>query len=155
MWIRYKQARRRHKERRVLLPTSWPAVLNEYLGQYPSKDFLFPWSARNLEYVLSHVAERADIHKRDKKGISFEMLRWTCPLHYFRRTATTDAQIAGQAVAAGDRVAVAVTAGDGAAATLTAPAAERIYGAAEEDTATYNVSLTLAPKANLLVSWRA
>jgi cytochrome P450 len=33
-----------------------------------------------------------------------EMLRWTCPLHYFRRTATTDAQIAGQAVAAGDRV---------------------------------------------------
>jgi cytochrome P450 len=33
-----------------------------------------------------------------------EMLRWTCPLHYFRRTASRDTQIAGQAIAAGDRV---------------------------------------------------
>lgn len=33
-----------------------------------------------------------------------EMLRWTCPLHYFRRTATCDTQIRGQAIKAGDRV---------------------------------------------------
>jgi len=33
-----------------------------------------------------------------------EMLRWTCPLHYFRRTATCDAQIRGQKIRAGDRV---------------------------------------------------
>lgn len=33
-----------------------------------------------------------------------EMLRWTCPLHYFRRTATCDAEIGGQAIKAGDRV---------------------------------------------------
>tara|TARA_B110000503_G_scaffold38738_2_gene63669 strand:- start:50255 stop:51451 length:1197 start_codon:yes stop_codon:yes gene_type:complete len=33
-----------------------------------------------------------------------EMLRWTCPLHYFRRTATCDTQINGQAIKAGDRV---------------------------------------------------
>jgi cytochrome P450 len=33
-----------------------------------------------------------------------EMLRWTCPLHYFRRTATADTQINGQAIAEGDRV---------------------------------------------------
>jgi cholest-4-en-3-one 26-monooxygenase len=33
-----------------------------------------------------------------------EMLRWTCPLHYFRRTATVDTQIRGQAIKAGDRV---------------------------------------------------
>ncbi len=33
-----------------------------------------------------------------------EMLRWTCPLHYFRRTATRDTQIAGQPIRAGDRV---------------------------------------------------
>ena len=32
------------------------------------------------------------------------MLRWTCPLHYFRRTATADTQIRGQAIKAGDRV---------------------------------------------------
>lgn len=33
-----------------------------------------------------------------------EMLRLTCPLHYFRRTATCDAEIRGQAIKAGDRV---------------------------------------------------
>lgn len=33
-----------------------------------------------------------------------EMLRWTCPLHYFRRTATCDTQIRGQKIREGDRV---------------------------------------------------
>ncbi len=33
-----------------------------------------------------------------------EMLRWTCPLHYFRRTAVCDTEIAGQRVREGDRV---------------------------------------------------
>jgi cytochrome P450 len=33
-----------------------------------------------------------------------EMLRWTCPLHYFRRTATRDTSIRGQDIKAGDRV---------------------------------------------------
>ena len=33
-----------------------------------------------------------------------EMLRWTCPLHYFRRTATCDARIGDQHIRAGDRV---------------------------------------------------
>lgn len=33
-----------------------------------------------------------------------EMLRWTCPLHYFRRTATCDTQIAGQAIKENDKV---------------------------------------------------
>lgn len=33
-----------------------------------------------------------------------EMLRWTCPLHYFRRTATCDTTLAGQTIGAGDKV---------------------------------------------------
>lgn len=33
-----------------------------------------------------------------------EMLRWTCPLHYFRRTATRDTEVRGQAIREGDRV---------------------------------------------------
>ncbi len=33
-----------------------------------------------------------------------EMLRWTCPLHYFRRTATCDTEIRGQQIREGDRV---------------------------------------------------
>ena len=38
-----------------------------------------------------------------------EVLRWANPLHYFRRTAVTDTQIAGQPVAAGDKVAMIYT----------------------------------------------
>jgi cytochrome P450 len=37
-------------------------------------------------------------------GAIEEMLRWTCPLHYFRRTATRDTEIHGQAIREGDRV---------------------------------------------------
>lgn len=33
-----------------------------------------------------------------------EMLRWTCPLHYFRRTATCDTRIGDQRIREGDRV---------------------------------------------------
>ncbi len=33
-----------------------------------------------------------------------EMLRWTCPLHYFRRTATKDTEIAGQFIKENDKV---------------------------------------------------
>lgn len=37
-------------------------------------------------------------------GAVEEMLRWTCPLHYFRRTATVDTTLGNRAIAAGDRV---------------------------------------------------
>ncbi len=33
-----------------------------------------------------------------------EMLRWTCPLHYFRRTATVDTTLGGQTIREGDKV---------------------------------------------------
>ncbi|MCZ6829341.1 MAG: cytochrome P450 [Gammaproteobacteria bacterium] len=33
-----------------------------------------------------------------------EMLRWTCPLHHFRRTATCDTEIRGQKIREGERV---------------------------------------------------
>jgi cytochrome P450 len=33
-----------------------------------------------------------------------EMLRWTCPLHYFRRTATVDTELRGQRIQEGERV---------------------------------------------------
>ncbi|MEM0954846.1 MAG: cytochrome P450 [Pseudomonadota bacterium] len=33
-----------------------------------------------------------------------EMLRWTCPLHYFRRTAMADAEVGGQMIREGERV---------------------------------------------------
>ena len=38
-----------------------------------------------------------------------EVLRWANPLHYFRRTAAADTEIAGQPIAAGDKVAMIYT----------------------------------------------
>ena len=38
-----------------------------------------------------------------------EILRWANPLHYFRRTATDDTEIRGQAIAKGDKVAMIYT----------------------------------------------
>lgn len=38
-----------------------------------------------------------------------EMLRWTCPLHYFRRTATCDVEFGGQQIRENDRVVMLYT----------------------------------------------
>ena len=74
LWIRYANPRRRHKERKLRLPTWWPAVLAEYRAQYQPQESLFPCTARNLEYVLRNVAQQAEL----AHPLSFEMLRWTC-----------------------------------------------------------------------------
>jgi len=76
LWIRYSQPQRRHKERRILLPSWWPAVLAAYMEEYKPRQHLFPWTARNLEYVLTGVAKAADVPR-----LTFEMLRWTCAVH--------------------------------------------------------------------------
>lgn len=83
LWVRYKEARRRHKERRIALPQAWPGVLQEYLEQYPSRQFLFPWSARNLEYVLTDVAAQTRGEQAEIPRLTFEMLRWTCAARDF------------------------------------------------------------------------
>jgi cytochrome P450 len=41
-----------------------------------------------------------------------EMLRWTCPLHYFRRTATCDTQVRGQPIREGERVVMLYSSGN-------------------------------------------
>lgn len=41
-----------------------------------------------------------------------EMLRWVCPLHYFRRTTTCDAEIRGQTIKKGQRVMMSYAAGN-------------------------------------------
>ncbi len=80
LWIRYANPQRRHKERKLRLPAWWPTVLAEYRTQYQVKDALFPCTARNLEYVLSNVAESAGL----RQGVSFEMLRWTCAVRDYK-----------------------------------------------------------------------
>jgi integrase/recombinase XerD len=73
LWIRYADARHRHKERKLKLDRRWPQLLDEYRAQYDIKDKVFPWSARNLEYVLSDIGKSAGL----TKPLSFETLRWT------------------------------------------------------------------------------
>ena len=89
LWIRYANPRRRHKERKLRLPVWWPAVLAEYRAQYQPQESLFPCTARNLEYVLANVAQQADL-SRLSRGLSFEMLRWTCAVRDYRAGMVAD-----------------------------------------------------------------
>ena len=86
LWIRYANPRRRHKERRLSLPAEWPTLLAEYQAQYSPQERLFPCTARNLEYVLTDVAEQAQL----KDGLSFEMLRWTCAVRDYQAGMSRD-----------------------------------------------------------------
>jgi integrase/recombinase XerD len=88
VWIRYKDPRRRHKERKVRLPEEWPEVLEEYKAQYETTEELFPCTARNLEYVLADVAGAAEL----PDGLSFEMLRWTSAVRDYRAQMPSERQ---------------------------------------------------------------
>ena len=55
-------------------------TLEQYRRQYEPQDVLFPCTARNLEYVLSGVADQAEV----TGGLSFEMLRWTCAVRDYK-----------------------------------------------------------------------
>ena len=75
--IRYDNPARKVKERKLAFSADLLPALDDYLERYKPEGMLFACTARNLEYVLTDVAERAGIEKSAKKGISFEMLRWT------------------------------------------------------------------------------
>lgn len=78
--IRYPQVRQKYKERTLKLPAEIVTLLREYRAQYQPAEHLFECTARNLEYVLNHLAELAGIDG----GISFEMMRWTAALRDYR-----------------------------------------------------------------------
>ena len=80
LFIRYTNPRQRHKERKLQLPDNFGETLAKYRERYQPRERLFECTARNLEYVLEDVAERADL----PQGVSFEMLRWTATVRDFR-----------------------------------------------------------------------
>ena len=82
--IRYDNPTKKTKERKLALSPGTVDVLDDYITAYSPADVLFPCTARNLEYVLADVAEKAEIEKKTKKGISFEMLRWTAVTRDYR-----------------------------------------------------------------------
>lgn len=80
LYIRYTDPRLGHKERKLSLGPAFTPVYNQYLRTYQPEERLFECSARNLEYVLTDAAKRADI----EKGVSFETLRWTSAVRSYR-----------------------------------------------------------------------
>ena len=58
-----------------------------------------------LDYP-GQIAVLREASDRDWRLAVEELLRWTTPLHHFRRTATRDAELSGQLISAGDKVVV-------------------------------------------------
>jgi site-specific recombinase XerD len=84
--IRYDKPRMQYKERRLKLPAGWTRTLAEYRKAYEPQEFLFPCTARNLEYVLTDVGKLAGL----PDGLSFEMLRWTCAVRDYKARMDAD-----------------------------------------------------------------
>ncbi len=61
--------------------------------------------------LVQHPEQMAEVRRHPEAipGMVEEVLRWANPLHYFRRTAMADTEIAGQPIAAGDKVAMVYT----------------------------------------------
>ena len=61
--------------------------------------------------LLRHPDQMETVRRRPDAlpAMVEEVLRWANPLHYFRRTAVADTEVAGQPIAAGDKVAMIYT----------------------------------------------
>ncbi len=86
LYIRYDDARKRHKERKIRLPDDFGESLAAYLAQYQPKERLFECTARNLEYVLADLAKATGLGDT----VSFESLRWTCAVQDYKSGASED-----------------------------------------------------------------
>ncbi len=65
--------------------------------------------ALGVQALLERPDQIAVLHGADDRGWRAaveELLRWTTPLHHFRRTATRDVQLGRPKIAAGDKVVV-------------------------------------------------
>jgi cytochrome P450 len=67
--------------------------------------------SNGLLALLTHPEQMAVLVAEPHRlpGAVEEILRWSNPLHYFRRTAVVDTVLAGQPIAAGDKVAMIYT----------------------------------------------
>jgi cytochrome P450 len=67
-----------------------------------------------LMALIEFPEQRERLRENPALGASAseEMLRWATPIHYFRRTATCDTELAGVPIAAGDKVVTWLTSGN-------------------------------------------
>lgn len=86
LYIRYSEAKKRHKERKLKLSSEFATTLPRYLEQYHPKEHLFECTARNLEYVLADLAKLTGLGDT----VSFESLRWTCAVQDYKNGMSED-----------------------------------------------------------------
>ncbi|MBI3538416.1 MAG: site-specific integrase [Chloroflexi bacterium] len=80
LYIRYADARKRHKERKLKLPADFADTLAQYREKFQPRAHLFECTARNLEYILADLAKMTGLGET----VSFESLRWTCAVRDYR-----------------------------------------------------------------------
>jgi len=80
LFIRYRDVRKRYRERKLPLDSNWIASYREYLTQLSPRELLFPYSPRRLEYMLEDIGEAVQLDKH----LSFNMCRWTAALMDYR-----------------------------------------------------------------------
>ncbi len=80
LFVRYPKPSQRYKERRLALPHAWVPAFEAYRKRYAIVDRLFPWSPRNVEYVLENLGKAAGLERR----LSFVVCRWTAALRDWR-----------------------------------------------------------------------
>jgi site-specific recombinase XerD len=86
LFIRYDDAKKRFKERKLKLAPEFATTLPIYLEQYKPREHLFECTARNLEYVLADLAQATGLGKT----LSFESLRWTCAVQDYKNGMSED-----------------------------------------------------------------
>ena len=80
LFVRYDEAKKRHKERKLKLSPEFVTTLPRYIEQYKPREHLFECTARNLEYVLADMAKATGLGNT----VSFESLRWTCAVQDYK-----------------------------------------------------------------------
>lgn len=80
LFIRYTDAKKRFKERKLKLAPEFATTLPRYLAQYRPREHLFECTARNLEYILADLAKMTGLGDT----VSFESLRWTCAVQDYK-----------------------------------------------------------------------
>jgi integrase/recombinase XerD len=87
LFVRYKNPSQRYKERKIELDPEWLDVLDEYLAQFQPSTTLFTCTARNLEYILTDIADSLQL---DQGKLSFENLRWASALQDYKNGVSHD-----------------------------------------------------------------
>ncbi len=78
---------KQHRERRLVLPAEFTQIFKSYKSKYKPSHELFPYTDRNLNYILAKAVKGAGIEKR----VTLQLLRDTFAVQQLRTGVTFDA----------------------------------------------------------------